>query len=241
MKILKVLKLIIIGLISLIGILILTLSVWVLITIIQGKLFLPQEYIIWTFKYPVSVLVFIYEFYIIFGFFYFFNKSFRKFIIIFSKRFIEKHRRPLLASFIILNIILIYTILYNVTVISNNKIIEYTFLSPQGNQYSFNDIVKIDAGVYGKKTHFPYSHYTKGDFYYTMLLNDGTKIHLTDVGGTKNDEDERFIIEKLDIEYVNMGIAKASSMDNFEFCTEDLAKIYTDKIRNILLNINWFK
>ncbi|MGH4121242.1 hypothetical protein [Clostridium sp.] len=237
MKILKVLKLIIIGLVSLISILILTLGVWVLITTIQTKLFLPKEYIIWTFKYPFSVLVFIYEFYIIFGFFCFLNKSFRKFIINFNKRFIKKNRKSFLASLIILNIILIYTILFNVTVITNNKIIDYTFLSPQGNQYSFNDIVKIDTGVYGKKTHFPYSHYTKGDFYYILLLNDDNKIHLTDGGRTKNDEDEHFIIEKLDIQYVNMGIPKVSNIENFEFCTEGLAKRYTDKIRNILLNI----
>ena len=225
------------GVISLIGILILTLIVWLLITTIQTKLFLPQEYIIWTFKYPISVLVFIYEFYIIFGFFYVFNKGFRKFIANFNKRFIKKHRKPYVTSFIILNIILIYAVLFNVTVITNNKIIDHTFLSPQGNQYSFNDIVNIDTGVYGNKTHFIFSHYLKGDFYYIMQLNDGTKIHLTDVGGTKNDEDERFIIEKLDIQYVKMGIPKVSSMDNFEFCTESLDKIYTDKIRNILLNI----
>jgi len=132
---------------------------------------------------------------------------------------------------------LLYAILFDVTVITNNKIIDYTFLSPQGNQYSFNDIVKIETGVYGKKTNFPYSHYSKGDFYYIIQLNDGTKIHLTDVGGTKNGEDERFIIEKLDSQYVNMDIPKVSSMDNFEYCTENLDKIYTDKIRNILLNI----
>ena len=141
-----------------------------LIATIQAKLLLPQEYIIWTFKYPFSVSILIYEVYIIFGFFYAFNKSFRKFIILnFKKGFIKKHRKPFLSTFIILNIILIYTILFDVTVI--------------------------------------------------------------------NGEDERFIIEKLDIQYVNMGIHKVSSIDNFEYCTEDLDKIYTDKIRNILLNI----
>ena len=80
-------------------------------------------------------------------------------------------------------------------------------------------------------------HYSKGDFYYIIQLNDGTKIHLTEMGGTKNDEDARFIIEKLDSQYVNMGISKVSSMDNFKYCTKNLDKIYTDKIRNILLNI----
>ena len=208
-----------------------------MITTIQEKLFLPQEYIIWTFNYPFSASFLIYEVYMIFGLFYALNKSFRKFILFnLKKSFIKKYRKPFLSTFIILNIILIYTILFNVTVITNNRIIDYTFLSPKGNEFNFNDIIKIDAGVYGKKTQFPYSHYSKGEFYYIIQLNDGTKIHFTDAVGTKDGEDVRFLIEKLDIRYVNMDIPKVSSMDNFEFCTEHLDSIYTDKIRNILLN-----
>ncbi|MGV8984351.1 hypothetical protein [Clostridium sp.] len=238
MKILKVIKSIVFWIISLIGIIILTFSFYVLIAAIQAKLLLPPDYIIWTFKYPFSFSILIYETYIIFGFFYAFHKDFRYFILsTVKKKFIKKHKTPIIFTFIILNIVLIYTILFNVTVITNNKLIDYTFLSPQGNEYSLNDIVKIDTGVYGKKTHFPFSHYSKGDFYYIMQLNDGTKIHLTDVGGTINDEDERFIIEQLDTQYVNMDISKISSMDNFEYCTDNLDRIYTDKIRSILLNI----
>jgi len=173
----------------------------------------------------------------IFGLFYALNKSFRKFVLYnLKKSFIKKYRKPFISTFLILNIILIYTTLFNVTVITNNKIIDYTFLSPKGNDYNFNDILKIEAGVSGKKARFPYSHYSKGDFYYIIQLNDGTKIHFTDAVGTNVGEDVRFVIEKLDILYVNMDIPKVSSMDNFEFCTEDLDQIYTDKIRNILLN-----
>jgi len=135
---------------------------------------------------------------------------------------------------------MLYTILYNVTVITSNKIIDYSFLSPQGKEYSYSDIVKIDAGVYGKKRHLllvrMFSHSSTGEFYYIIELNDGTKIYLTEMGGAKNDADPRFIIEKLDSQFVNMGIPKVSSMDNFEYCTKNLDKIYTDKIRNILLN-----
>jgi hypothetical protein len=57
-----------------------------------------------------------------------------------------------------------------------------------------------------------------------------------DVRGTKQDVDERFIIEKLDTQFVNIGIHKVSSMENFEYSKKNLAKIYTDKIRNILEN-----
>ncbi|MCY6354941.1 hypothetical protein [Clostridium sp. ZS2-4] len=232
----KKLKAIIILILSLICIIILSVGSFVLIGAIQAKLFLPKEYIMWIFKSPSLRLVFIYEWYIIFGFAYIFSKDLRAFIlwVINSKQsFIKRHKMSFIFTFVILNIVLMYTILYNVTVITNNKIINYTFLSPQGKEYGYNDIVKIDTGVYGKKQ---YTH-SKGDFYYIIQLNDGTKIDLTEMGGAKNDDDPRFIIEKLDSQYVNMGISKVSSMDNFEYCTKHLDKIYTDKIRNILVNI----
>lgn len=232
----KKLKGIIFWILSLIGVFILTLASFVLIGVIQEKLFLPQEYVMWIFKSHYSRLVFIYELYFIFGFGYIFNKHLREFIlwvINLRKNFIKRHKMSFIFTFIILNIVLMYTILYNVTVITNNKIVNYAFLSPQGKEYEYNDIVKIDTGVYAKKA---FTH-SKGDFYYIIQLNDGTKIDLTEMGGVKNDNDPRFIIEKLDSQYVNMGIPKVSSMDNFEYCTEHLDKIYTDKIRNILLNI----
>ena len=98
LKILKILKSIIFWVISPISIFILTLSFYVLITTIQSKLLLPREYIIWTFKYPFSVLIFIYEYYIIFGFFYVFNKSFREFIVFnFNKNFIKNHRKSVFS------------------------------------------------------------------------------------------------------------------------------------------------
>lgn len=236
----KILKTITFWIISLICILILSVGCMYLIGAIQGNLFLPKEYIIWIFKYPFSNLVFIYEFYIIFGFVYFFNKDFKTFIlwvITLKKSFIKRNKISFLFTFVALNILLIYTIFFNVTVITNNKIIDYTFLSPLGKEYLYKDIVKIDAGVYGNKRRSPFTHYLKGDFYYIIQFNNGTKIHLTDVGGNKNNGDSRFIIEKLDSEFVSMGISKVSSMDNFQYCTQHLDKIYTDKIQNILLNI----
>lgn len=155
---------------------------------------------------------------------------------------IKRHKTWLLVTFITLNIITIYTILYDVTVITNNKIIDYSFLSAQGKEYGYRDIVKIYTGVYGRKLQMPFAHYSRGDFYYIIQLNDGTKINLTDDGGVTDDDytytnDPRFIIEELDSQFVDMGIPKVSSMDNFEYSTEKLDKIYTDKIRDIILII----
>lgn len=54
--------------------------------------------------------------------------------------------------------------------------------------------------------------------------------------GSKNDVDPRFIIEKLDKQFVHMGIPKKSSMKNFKLTTKQLDKIYTNRIRKILEN-----
>jgi hypothetical protein len=164
------------------------------------------------------------------------KKKFREFIMIsYKSDFIRKYKKLLISIFLILNIVLMYMIIFNVAVITNNSIINYSFYSPKGKQYNFNDIIEIEAGVSGSRMKFPYTHYPKGEFYYIIKLKDGTKVHLTDVGGTEG-EDPRFIIEKIDRQLVNMGINKISNMDNFEYCKEYLDKMYTDKMRNILLN-----
>lgn len=242
LRILRIVGKIILWILAIIGIFIATVIFGLLIGMIQEKLFLPSEYIMWIAKYPFTALFFIFEYYIIFGFAYVLFKDLR----IWAnslKSHLKKYSRLFLFIFVTLNLVLLYTIICNVTVITNNKIINYTFSSPQGKEYKYNDIVKIDTGVYGnKQPHLPFAHYTTGDFYYTIQLSDGTKIDLTDFGGAPsvddiNINDPRFIIERLDREFVNMGIPKVSSMDNFEECTKNLDKIYTDKIRIILLNI----
>ena len=239
-QIFSILRKIIFLVFSIAAIFIMTMVVFVLISAIQEKFFLPQSYTMWLSKYPFSRLPLIYEIYILFGFLYLFNKQVRKAIgewIHLKANGRKRFKSVFLVPFIVLNILLIYAILYNVTVITNNQIINYTCFSPQGKAYTYSDIVQIDAGIYGQsRTLNPYPHYTKGDFYYSIQLKDGTILHLTDVGGTRDDEDERLILEKLDRQYVNMGIPKTSSMANFEYSTQHLDKIYTDRIKTILLN-----
>jgi len=241
LRILRLVGKIILWILGIIGIFIAIIIFALLIGTIQEKLFLPSEYIMLIAKYPYNLFILIFDYYIFFGASYAFRKDFRIWVNS-LKSHLKKYSRPFLFIFATLNLVLLYTIICNVTVITNNKIINYTFLSPQGKEYKYNDIVKIETGVYGnKQPHLPFAHYTTGDFYYTIQLNDGTKIDLTDTGGPHNADnielnDPHFIIERLDREYVNMGIPKVSSMDNFEECTKNLDKIYTEKIQNILLN-----
>ena len=220
---------IILWLLSLVAVLIFTFAIFIFISLIQVKLIVPDNYIMWIFKFPTAKLVFIYELYPMFIFFCLFNKDFRKSSISFLKR----HRKIFFPVFGIFNVILLYVILTNVAVITKDKIIDYSFHSPQGNIYSFKDITTINTGLYGKKQFLGHS---KGDFYYIIELKDGTTIDLAEDGGTMKDEDLRFILERLDKQFVHMGIPKKASMTNFNYTKKNLDKIYTDKIRNILEN-----
>lgn len=235
----KILKAIIFFVISVIVIIVLTIAFMALLSVIKTKLFTPKEYIMWVEGAFSSRLSIIYEIYIVLGLFCIFSKNNRKLLKEMSEnKIIKKCKKPFIYTFIILNIVLMYTVLFDVTVITNNKIIDYTFFSPRGKEYSYNDIVKIDTGVYGNKKYVPlqFTH-SRGQWFYIIELKDGTKIDLSQVGASKIDDDPRFIIEKLDRQYVNMNISKVSSMDNFEYCAKDLAEIYSNKIRDIILNI----
>lgn len=154
-----------------------------------------------------------------------------------TNSFFWKNRKLLSAAFIAFNITLFCIVITSVTIIESNKIIDYSFLYPKGREFSYKDVVKINTGVYGKQLYLPLTH-SKGDFFYIIELDNGTKIDLTEVGGVKNDEHEYFIIEELDHQFVNIGISKESSMANFEYTTENLDEIYTDKIRSVLKNTN---
>ncbi|NBI30217.1 hypothetical protein [Chengkuizengella marina] len=237
----KKLKTMFLSIFSLVAIVILTLGIFILIERIQDKLFVPQEYLMWIFKYPTSRLVFMYLLYVFAVFYYIFQKKFKRILPTeaYSSKdsFLKKHRKLIFSIFIVLNIPLFYIIVTAVTVITNNKIIDYSFLSPKGREYNYNDIVMIKTGVYGERLYLPLTH-SKGDFFYIIELKDGLKIDLSEVGGVKSEEHEYFIIEDLDRQFVNMNIPKVSSMENFDYSTEHLAEIYTDKIRNILENNN---
>ena len=83
-----------------------------------------------------------------------------------------------------------------------------------------------------------------GDFYYIIQLNDGTKINLTDevlinivYDDTYNIHNNRSNIEKLDRQYVNIGIHKVSSMDNFQYCTQKFRKNLRELTMQIIGNM----
>ena len=219
-----------------------TVAIFIGIGIIQEQLFVPKEYIIWVVS-PVINLIFIYELLLIGGLIFFWYRHFWK------KRkpttrsekhsFFSKNKKSIISVFVVGNLVLLYTIITAVTVITNDKIIVHSFLSPQGKEYSYNEIVQIEAGVYGKRKVFQSS---KGDFFYIIELADGKKVDLTMMGGGYEDSDsddevhEVFIIEELDKVFVKMQIPKSASMENYQYSTKMLDPIYTEAIKNALEN-----
>ncbi len=210
-------------------VLILSFCIFILIGFIQYSLFVPDDYVLWVFKYPYSRYIIVIVFYLFLVFFYFFYKENRE------KDPVTKKRKKFWTGFIILNIIGFYIIFTSVTVVTDHKIIDHSFLHPQGREYEFEEIVKIETGVRGNRYYFPFTH-NRGDFYYKIELMDGKIIDLNDEASGYEDEDDHptFVLNKLDARLVEMGVTKVSSMDNFDYTTESLDRMYTDQIKSIL-------
>ncbi len=206
-------------------------ATFVLLGFFQEKLLLPRDYILWIFKYPISILalVFVFEF----GFL-FYAIAFRE-----PGYFVKRNKKWIYPILTFSNILLVYVLLFNVCVITNDRIINHSFFLPQGRVYSYNDVVSIDTGIYGKKKlTIPFAD-RSGEFYYIITLKDGIKIDLNgDAGGTQISQDIYEVFEKIDKTLVSMDIKKTASIDNFELFEKDLDKMYSDKIKDILNNVN---
>ncbi|GGF18297.1 hypothetical protein GCM10010954_16310 [Halobacillus andaensis] len=226
-------------LLSLIAAIAVTAGVFIGIVVIQEKLFVPGDHLMWIFKYPFSRFVLIYQLLLMVGVFYVLNKKMKRKLGVTPSHpnhsFLHKNRRLMLSIFIFLNLALFYILISAVTVIKEDEIRNYSYLSPQGEDYRYEDVVKVEAGVYGDRFYLPFTH-DQGDFYYVIELPDGSKVDLTEVGGVKGQEDERFVIEDIDRELVDKGVPKDTSLRNFEYTKDHLAKKYTDSIHRILEN-----
>lgn len=231
-KILSVLK----GLLLFIVAFILTMISYLLLSYIQRIVLVPDDFLLWTFNFPVIILIIIVELFVITILFYFFHKSFREYFQAnFSNNdFVRKHQKLVIGSFIGGSIFLLYTTVTSITVVTPDKVIDHSFLRPLGREYTYDDVVKIDTEVKSEKSIIPL--YSEGDFIYIIELSSGKRVYLNDVGETNDYEHPFFTIEEIDRKLVNRGIPKASSMENFELATKDLDKVYTDGIRRILEN-----
>ncbi len=203
-------------------------GLFLLISYIHVKLLVPHNFILYTFNSPVSHLI------ILFLWLYFILALFPN-----SRRsFVErmKKSRWFFYGFILGNLLLIYALIFDVSVLSHNRIDNYTFLAPQGKTYPYSDIVKIETGVNAREKWLPIISRRKGDFYYILTLKDGATIDLTDTHGTPGYSDSYQIFSELDKVFVNRGIIKISNPESFQFLDKHIGKIYRDRIQSILNN-----
>lgn len=214
-----------------------TLIMYLFIVKAQETVLVPEDYVLWTFNYPFSILILLYPFLLIIGLFEVLKKGSRKSRTRKRSRFSTKKKKYFVAAFCGGNILLLYVIFFGVTVITNEKVIDYSFLHPQGNEYSYEEVTTIHTGVHGKGSYRPFSQQA-GRFFYEIELANGKTIDLMEVGNVANNEHEYFAIEELDHELVNRGIPKVLSMENVDNQNEYLDDIYIKKIRSIIGNTN---
>lgn len=209
-------------------VLLFTMAFYGIVTLVQYTIFAKGEFMIWTVHKSSTKLVFAFE--IIFGCILVEKLYLKDLKIEIAKRFFKRYKLTIIATFIVI----MYFLVFNVSVFYNNKIVNYSFFAPQGKEYIFTDVKSIDTGVYGFKKLFGHS---KGEFYYIIQFNDGTKIDLNLDGGTKEDKDPYQVKEEIDKTLVNLRIPKKADSKYFYLYAEHLDKKYSDRIKNILYNV----
>lgn len=133
-----------------------TLIMYLFIVKAQETVLVPENYVLWTFNYPFSILILLYPFLLIIGLFEVLTKGPRKRRMRKSSRFSTK-KKYFVVAVCGGNILLLYVIFFGVRVITNEKVIDYSFLHPQGNEYSYEEVTNVHTGVHGKGSYRPFS------------------------------------------------------------------------------------
>lgn len=204
-------------------------GVAIAISLIQDALFVPQDYLLFTYDSPTKYLIFV----IIFGvdiIVYGLLSSKAKwnkgtFYELFPGK-LKRHKAAILLSFAVI----LYLTVPNVTIFTNNTIRHYSFYNLSGKEYAYKDIVSVDTGVYGKKIPFIRD---KGQFYYIVKFVDGTRVDIMDIGD-ENSDDTYLQIENIDRKVMDQGAQKKSSLANIDLLK--LGKVYVDRFRRIIQN-----
>lgn len=216
---------------AIILVLILTFLILIGIDWLQFRIFIPDEYLMYVFKAPYSNLIFLFE-----------VEVFIITIAILGKitkvnlheyewaynllRFIKRN----VIKVVVINIILLYICVTDITVITKDRIIDYNFYNPMGIEYTYNDITKINTGFLGKKKPL---YGNKGDFYYEIRLKNKRQIALSDAISDFDDTYlELEIFDKLVAKKSN--VQKISSKENYKLC--DIDKIYVERCLRIIEN-----
>lgn len=206
----------------------LTMAVFAGISKLQEMLFAPRDYLMYMFKPPYSYLVFFFEIEIIAFLCSILYTKVKISELKWAYKLVEFVKKNIAAA-ILLNIILLYMCISAVTVVTENKIIDYSFYNPLGKTYSYSDISKVQTGFKGKLLNTFKKN--AGEFYYTVSFNNGKKINFYQANSKF--EDTYLELEVFDNLIMKTGkVEKVSSSDNSEYC--DLDARYVNRFLRII-------
>ncbi len=217
------------GVISMILVGVLTVASMILLMIgmseVQYALYVPDVKMIVLSRDPWMWLVLLVEAEIIGGYFAVRNRIWEK---------IRLNVRRLLTVglvLLLLNGIVLYGFVTGTSVASDDGIMRYSFFSPSGKEYRYDDIVKVEAGFGGKFLGIPM--FKTGDFYYKVTYKDGT---VEDWGECTSsfDEDTWLWMIRLDEMVMASGAEKISSEDNYQYC--QMEQRYVDMLLQVIRN-----
>ena len=203
-------------------------SLFMFFQLAQKIIFVPDDFILLEFKYPYMYIPFFLfiEAFIILG--AMFNYK-REMIDIrwTNSVFLVMKKYSKLAIFI--NVLLLYISLTSICVITDKKIVDYTFYNPLGVEYTFNEVKTVETGFRGNQ--FGVSR-NKGDFYYRITFSNGVSLSIENPYANEKryqDTYEEYI--ELDTLIMKHDVIKIASDKNIEYTSLD------SKYINIMLTV----
>lgn len=225
----KVILKILLSIVTLIGLFLVNLVMVAGLIFVQDLILVPTDYILWVVNSPTYPLIFIIigivDYYIIVKLS---NtvKLFRYPLAVPLLRLFKDHK----ALMVLLILLVFYIIFPNVTSFTEGSISHRTFYNPLGTEYTYEDVAKVEVGVYGESKLFGQS---EGEYFYLVFFNDGTKVDLTNSGG-ENSDDTYSTLEYIDAKLMDLGVEKESSLDHVNLLTLD--QYYIDRYVRIIVN-----
>ena len=197
------------------------------ITLLQEKLFIKGQYIIYLTKYPYSYLVFVIMVLVAIKIGMMMLKK--------EKLFSKEKELSLwrkFDKFLMLAIIpLIYIVVTSVVVVTEEGIYDYSIYNVKGDKYTFSDVDYVNTGFvdYGRN---------KGEFFYNIELKNGTKLRLAYPSmhqlSEKYEDDTWQEYVDIDEYIMNSGAKKDSSEKGSKYVQMD--KVYVDKLLKVIRN-----
>jgi len=207
---------------------------------LQTLFLVPKEYIFWVIDSSVPNFIIIIPTILVYIlFYYYFQKKSGFESRIFQNIIMFFRRNKLRGAIMALSIFILigYYMLFNISIITEESIINYSFFKPHGKVYMYSDIKTIRTGTFNITIPFIRN---KGDFYYVLELNDGEEIDLVNVADVKDDPDNdmyKAIIE-FDKVLIDKGISKKVDAKYLHIYLRGMDKVYADRIKYIIQNIN---